>query len=56
MKILGWALEAELTARLDQVRQPELPYWLYRDRSSRTMLESQQQNLPEAEEYDHERR
>jgi len=49
MKILDWALEADLMARLDQVSQPELPYWLYRDRSAITMPESQQQNLPEAE-------
>lgn len=48
MKILGWALEAELMARLDQVSQPELPYWFYRDRSAMTM--------PEAEESDRERR
>jgi len=43
-------------ARLDQVSQPKLPYWLYRDRSAMTMPESQQQNLPGAEEGDRERR
>jgi hypothetical protein len=35
-------------ARLDQVSQPKLPYWLYRDRSA--------MNLPETEEGDRERR